>query len=118
MDPFSVLMTHAVTVAGQTSSTDSGAGTQVSYTTRTTGVACLLRADGGGSRDVFSQEQLPRSYTLATYTTSFERGDRVTVTAGPDLVGVVLRVTGIKTQPGVEFLGIASLCYVSCETFQ
>ena len=116
---FAVLMDHQVTVEySDGSGRDSGGGTELAWTTRDTGVPCLLNVSGGGERDQFAQQQIPNVLRGATFYAGMQRGDRVTVTAGPSLVGEVLRVTGLQSQPGVDFLGIETLYYFTAETLQ
>lgn len=116
MDP-SVFFEHAVTVEYQDGSgRDSGGGTELAWTTRETGVACLLNVgSGAGEQERFSQQGLIGTVIGATTYTGVARGDRLTVTAGPTMVGKVLRLTGLKQQPGVEFLGIPDIVHFSGE---
>ena len=111
---FSVFFEHAITIYGPVSSArDSGAGTALSWPTiRTANVPCLIKADASPEAERFGQMQLLDEITIATYDTSVQRGDKVVVTAGPSLVGNAYRVSSIKSQPTVDFLGIDTIQYV------
>jgi hypothetical protein len=116
---FSVFFEHAVDLDGVDSSArDAGGGTVNAFTSKATGVACSLLVTGGGETVEFGQTQLPNEATLKTYSTAFDRGDRVTVTRGPNLLGAVFRVVGIGSQPGMDFLGIPDLTTVSLKGWQ
>lgn len=112
---FDVFMEHAVTVEYPSSTRDAGGGETLSWTTRATGVACLLNVAGANDSERFSQQGLIGPVTGATYYTAIARGDRITVTAGPSLVGVVLRLTGLKVQPAVDFLNIDTIVHFTGE---
>jgi hypothetical protein len=113
---FDALMEHRVTVEYPSTTRDAGGGESLSWTTRVTGVACLLNVGGGASeQERFDQQGLVGSVVGATYYTGIARGDRITVTAGPSLVGAALRLTGLKVQPGVEMLGIDTLVHFTAE---
>ena len=106
---FSIFHEHRATVEKVASSTDAGGGTAYTFSTRDTNVACSLLVSTGGESSAFDQQQLSNDATLSTYYTGLDRGDRVTVTAGPGQVGSVFRVVGIGVQPGLDFLGIGTL---------
>lgn len=112
---FDVLMEHEITVQYPTTARDAGGGETISWTTRTTGVACLLNVSGANESERFDQQGLIGPITGATFYTSIARGDRLTVTAGPSLVGTVLRLTGLKVQPAVDFLGIDTIVHFTGE---
>lgn len=117
MDVFAAMMEHEVTVSSPTVTRDAGGGVSTAWgTTREAGVACLIRSPTDGERRQEGGEFLVGTYTVATFYSGVVRGDLLTVTAGPDLVGVSLRVTGIKAQPGVEMLGFTdTLFHVEAE---
>lgn len=113
---FSVFMEHAVTVLGSVSGTDGGGGVLLTWpTTRETGVACLINAPMLGESERFAQTQLIGPVVVATYYSGVQRGDKLVVTAGPPYVGAQLHVTGIKMQPGLDFLAIDDLYHVEAE---
>jgi hypothetical protein len=112
---FSAFMEHAVTVEYPTAARDAGGSESLSWTTRATGVACLLNVSGANEQERFDQQGLVGTVTGATYDTSVARGDRLTVTAGPSLVGTVLRLVGLKVQPGVDMLGIDTIVHFTGE---
>lgn len=112
---FSHLMEHLCDVYAESSSTDAGGGTALTYTSRDTGVAVLIKGDAASLTERFDQGNLIGPVTLATYYSGTVRGDRLTVTAGPGMVGLTLKVTGIQTQPGVEMLGIDTLYHLTGE---
>lgn len=114
MDCFSVLMEHTVTVSYLTTGTDAGGGTQNTATTRASGVACLLNVQGS-KEEAFGQEQQTQSVTVATFYTGVQRGDKLTVTAGPSLVGASLHVESIKDQPGVSALGFDEIVHLTAK---
>lgn len=117
MEFFEVLLGHEVTIYGPpTAARDSGGGVTLTWpTARTSGVKCVLNVSGANSQDRFSQDQLVGPVTAAMLDTSVRRGDKLTVTAGPTLVGTSFHVTGVKTQPGLDFLGISEVCHVTLE---
>jgi hypothetical protein len=117
MDCFTVMMEHEVTVYGPQSATrDAGGGTVLAWSAaRTTGVKCLINVSPANERELFAQQNLAGAVTVATFDTSIQRGDKLTVTAGPTLVGINLHVTGIKMQPGVGALGFETLVHITCE---
>lgn len=108
MDCFKLMMEHEVTIKKPTSGDDGGGGVSVTYTNRTTGVACLINAPMRTKQDRFAQEQLIGTVTVATFDGTAQRGDKLVVTKGPPYVGAELHVTGIKSQPGVDALGFPS----------
>jgi hypothetical protein len=112
---FDVMMEHTVTVEYPTATRDAGGGEALSWTTRDTGVACLLNVGGANEQERFDQQGLIGTVTGATFYTSVARGDRLTVTAGPSMVGVVLRLVGLKVQPAVEFLGFDTIVHFTGE---
>lgn len=113
---FSVLMEHAVTVEYPSTTRDGGGGETLSWSTRAAGVPCLLNVGGGAAeQERFDQQGLIGGVVGATYYTGIQRGDRITVTTGPSLVGAVLKLTGLKVQPGVDMLGIDSLVHFTGE---
>lgn len=120
MDQFTVLMEHAITVRGpQTVTRDAGGASTLSWPTdRATGIACLINAPMGITKDQFGQDMFVGTVTLATFYTGVQRGDQIEITAGPTMVGAKLKVTGIKTQPGVDFLGFEPLSHISAEQVQ
>lgn len=120
MPQFEVLMEHACTVRGPEAVTrDAGGGTALAWSTvRASGVACLINAPMGITRNQFGQDMFVGTVTLATFYTGAQRGDQIEITAGPTMVGAKLKVTGIKTQPGVAFLGFDDLSHISAEQVQ
>ena len=110
------MMEHTVTVSAATSARDTGGGTGVTYSTRTAGVACLIQSPFDAAQSREGGEPLVGTYTVATFETGVQRGDSLTVTAGPSLVGAILRVTGIKSQPPVDMLGFTeTLVHIQAE---
>ena len=108
MDAFTVLMQdHIVNVLGPAVDIkDAGGGDQITWpTTRAAGVKCLINAPMTSIQDRFEQDNLIGTVTVAIFYTGVMRGDLLVVTKGPPYVGATLRVTGIKEQPGVEFMG-------------
>lgn len=118
---FQVLMEHTITVRGpqDTSTRDAGAGQVITWpTTRASGIACLIKAPFGITKNQFGQDMFVGEVTVATFYTDAQRGDQIEITAGPTVVGAKLKVTGIKTQPGVDFLGFDNLCHLNAEQVQ
>lgn len=118
MMQFEVMFEHVVTIYGPpTVATDSGGGTTMTWpTTRASGVKCLIDAPMGVTTDRFNQPQLIGQATIAMFTTSVQRGDQIEVTTGPTMVGLKMKVTGIKIQPQVTFLGFTeSIAHVQVE---
>jgi hypothetical protein len=115
---FSEFMEHAASFAPPSSSRDGGGGESLAYTTRDADQPCSLLVAPGTETVQFEQMQIPTEATLVTYYAGTQRGDRVTVTAGPGLVGAVFRVVGIGTQPGLEFIGIDTLYTIKLAGWQ
>jgi hypothetical protein len=117
MDMFTVLMEHRITVRGpQTTATDAGGGTQLTWpTTRSSDVACIINAPMANDTDRFSGDNLIGTVTIATFYTGASDGDQIEVTAGPTYVGLKFKVTGLKVQPGVAFLGFEPIVHIACE---
>lgn len=114
-DPFSVFMEHVADVYSSASGVDPGGGTTIVYAVRAAAQNFILNASPAGQQERFDQTQLIGPITGATYHTGVQRGDLLQVTAGPSLVGARLKVTAIKDQPGVSFLGIDELFHITCE---
>lgn len=108
MDHFSVMFEHAVTVYGPPSSAqDASGGTVVTWpTVRQADVACLLQFTEATEQERFAQPGLIGHGSGVTYYAGLQRGDKLVVSRGPNLVGYTLHVTGIGRSPGVQFLGI------------
>ena len=115
---FSEFFEHAVTAEAVDSGRDTGGGTALTFTTRDTDIPCLLAVSAGGESTTFDQQQLSNDAELKTYYQGFERGDRVTVTAGPGQVGSVFRVVGIGTQPGLGLVDIGAIVTVKLTGWQ
>ena len=117
MPQFDVLMEHSIDINGpQSTARDAGGGTTLTWpTTRASSQPCLINAPMGITKDQFGQDMFVGTVTLATFYTGTQRGDQITIVAGPTMVGVKLKVTGIKTQPGVAFLGFEDLSHISAE---
>lgn len=111
------MMEHYVTVAGPpTVSRDAGGGTLMTWpTTRQSAVQCLINAPMGVTKDEFGQDRLVGNATIAMFYTGTQRGDRLEVTAGPTYVGLKMKVVGIKSQPGVAFLGFTDIVHLQVE---
>lgn len=117
MDMFTILMEHAITIRGpQTTARDAGGGTTVTWpTTRASGIACLIKAPMGVTKNQYGQDMFIGEVTIATFYTGVQRGDQVEITAGPTMVGAKLKVTGAKIQPRVDFLGFEDLCHFTVD---
>lgn len=118
MDVFSsAFMEHVVTVKSPTVTRDAGGGVTTAWsTTRQAAVACSILAPFDSARRQEGAEPLVGTYTVATFYTGAQRGDLLTVTTGPSLVNVNLRVTGIKSQPGIEAIGFTeTLVHIQAE---
>jgi len=117
MPQFEVMMEHAITIRGpETVTRDGGGGSTLTWpTTRSSGIACLINAPMGITKNQFGQDMFIGTVTLATFYTGAQRGDQIEITAGPTMVGAKLKVTGIKTQPGVAVLGFDDLSHISAE---
>jgi len=116
MDCFSVMMEHRVDAYPPVVSRDAGGGSALSFpTARDTGIACLINAPMLSATDRFSQDNLVGAVTIATFTSTIARGDKLVVTAGGPYVGASLHVTGIKRQPGVAALGFSDLYHIQAE---
>jgi hypothetical protein len=119
VDAFTVFMEHAVNVSGQVSAPDGAGGTTLSWpSVRQANVQCLINAPMLGAQDRFDADNLVGTVTIATFYSGIQRGDLLTVTAGPPYVGASLHVTGIKGQPGVEMLGFPAqevIYHIQCE---
>lgn len=120
MPQFDVMMEHVIDIAGpQSTARDAGGGTTLTWpTVRAAAQPCLINAPMGITKDQFGQDMFVGTITLATFYTGAQRGDQVTIVAGPTMVGAKLKVTGIKTQPGVAFLGFEDLSHISAEQVQ
>ena len=120
MPQFEVMMEHAITIRGpEMTARDAGGGTNLTWpTTRAADQPCLINAPFGITKDQFGQDMFVGTVTLATFYTGAQRGDQVEITQGPTMVGAKLKVTGIKTQPGVAFLGFDDLSHISAEQVQ
>ena len=120
MPQFEAMMEHSIDINGpQVVNRDSGGGSTLTWpTVRASGQACLINAPFGITKDQFGQDMFVGTVTLATFYTGAQRGDQLTIVAGPTMVGVKLKVTGIKTQPGVAFLGFDDISHISAEQVQ
>lgn len=118
MDCFDILMEHEVTCYGPpTISRDSGGGTTITWsTTRTSGIRCLISAPQTSTSERFGQEQLQGTVTVATFDTTVQRGDKLTVNTGP-YSGYSLHVTGVKRQVG-GLLGFETIYHIQCEILE
>ena len=117
MPQFDVMMEHAIDINGpQSTARDAGGGTTLTWPTiRASSQPCLINAPMGITKDQFGQDMFVGTVQVATFYTGTQRGDQLTIVAGPTMVGAKLKVTGIKTQPGVAFLGFEDLSHISAE---
>lgn len=110
MDCFEIMMQHTITVNGpQVAGTDSGGGVLETWPTmRAEGILCLLNAPTDTNQQRFSADNPIGNVTIATFYSGIQANDQIIVTGGPNYVGAVMRVLGLKDQPGVDFMGFPS----------